>query len=48
MIDRRDAQERDAILRLGLEVRVEETLMRTPEIAANLARSVLELAGARF
>ena len=24
------------------------TLMRTPEIAANLARSVLELAGARF
>jgi hypothetical protein len=32
---------------LGLEVRVEETLMRTPEIAANLARTVLELAGRR-
>lgn len=47
VIDRRDAHERDAISRLGLEVRVEETLMRTPEIAANLARSVLELAGAR-
>jgi len=47
VIDRRDAHERPAIERLGLAVRVEETLMRTPEIAANLARSVLELAGQR-
>ncbi len=47
VIDRRDAHEQPAIERLGLAVRVEETLMRTPEIAATLARSVLELAGQR-
>ena len=47
VIDRRDAHERDAVERLGFEVRVEETLMRTPEIAASLARSVLALAGRR-
>jgi len=28
-------------------VRAEQTLMRTPEIAASLAKTVLELAGAR-
>ncbi|MEX2206649.1 MAG: 2-phospho-L-lactate transferase [Myxococcota bacterium] len=47
VIDRRDAHERAAVERLGFEVRVEETLMRTPEIAAKLANSVLELAGRR-
>jgi LPPG:FO 2-phospho-L-lactate transferase len=47
VIDRRDAHERAAIEKLGFEVRVEETLMRTPEIAADLARAVLSLAGAR-
>ncbi len=47
VIDRRDAHEREAIERLGFAVRVEETLMKTPEIAANLAASVLALAGQR-
>jgi LPPG:FO 2-phospho-L-lactate transferase len=47
VIDQRDAHERAAVERHGLEVRIEETLMRTPEIAANLARTVLALAGAR-
>jgi LPPG:FO 2-phospho-L-lactate transferase len=47
VIDRRDEHEREAVAGLGLEVRVEETLMRTPEIAANLAKSVLALAGHR-
>jgi LPPG:FO 2-phospho-L-lactate transferase len=47
VIDRRDAHEREAVAKLGLEVRVEETLMRTPEIAANLAQTVLALAGRR-
>jgi len=46
VIDQRDAREREAVERTGLEVRVEETLMRTPEIAANLARTVLAFAGA--
>jgi len=45
VIDRRDAELAPAIKALGLRVRVEETLMRTPEIAAALAKSVLELAG---
>jgi len=47
VIDRRDAHERAAIERLGFAVKVEETLMRTPKIAASLAQSVLALAGAR-
>lgn len=47
VIDRRDAHEQAAIEKLGFAVRVEETLMRTPEIAANLARTVLALADAR-
>jgi len=47
VIDRRDAGLAREIESLGLHVRVEETLMRTPEIAAALAKSVLELAGAR-
>ncbi len=47
VIDVRDEKERAAIERLGLEVRVEESLMKTPEIAANLARVALALAGAR-
>jgi len=47
VIDRRDAHDQASVERLGLTVRVEETLMRTPEIAAQLARTVLALAGAR-
>ncbi|HXX49223.1 MAG TPA: 2-phospho-L-lactate transferase [Myxococcota bacterium] len=47
VIDRRDAGLAREIEALGLRVRAEETLMRTPEIAAGLARAVLELAGAR-
>ncbi|HTO56041.1 MAG TPA: 2-phospho-L-lactate transferase [Myxococcota bacterium] len=46
VIDRRDAALRSEIESLGLSVRVEETLMRTPEIAAELAASVLALARA--
>ncbi|HTO08384.1 MAG TPA: 2-phospho-L-lactate transferase [Myxococcota bacterium] len=45
VIDRRDAALAREIESLGLAVRVEETLMRTPEIAAELARAVLALAG---
>jgi LPPG:FO 2-phospho-L-lactate transferase len=45
VIDRRDTGLAREIESLGLRVRVEETLMRTPEIAAALAKSVLELAG---
>jgi len=45
VIDNRDAGLAREIEALGLAVRVEETLMRTPEIAAALAKSVLELAG---
>jgi len=44
VIDRRDAALADDVRALGLRVAVEETLMRTPEIAAELAKSVLELA----
>jgi LPPG:FO 2-phospho-L-lactate transferase len=47
VIDRRDAALAREIESLGLSVRVEETLMRTSEIAAALAKSVLQLAGAR-
>jgi LPPG:FO 2-phospho-L-lactate transferase len=46
VIDKRDAGLAREIEALGLAVRIEETLMRTPEIAAALAKSVLELAGA--
>jgi LPPG:FO 2-phospho-L-lactate transferase len=46
VIDRRDAALAAPIEALGLRVRVEETLMRTPEIAAALAKSALELARA--
>jgi LPPG:FO 2-phospho-L-lactate transferase len=45
VIDRRDAALARDVESLGLAVRVEETLMRTPEIAAELARAVLALAG---
>ena len=47
VIDRRDAALAGEIEALGLAVRAEQTLMRTPEIAASLAKTVLELAGAR-
>jgi LPPG:FO 2-phospho-L-lactate transferase len=47
VIDHQDARLRTEIESLGLAVRVEETLMKTPEIAASLARAALELAGAR-
>jgi LPPG:FO 2-phospho-L-lactate transferase len=47
VIDRRDAALAPAIESLGLRVRVEETLMRTPEIAAALAKSALALAAER-
>jgi LPPG:FO 2-phospho-L-lactate transferase len=46
VIDQRDAALARDIEGLGLAVRVEETLMKTPEIAADLARSVLALAKA--
>jgi LPPG:FO 2-phospho-L-lactate transferase len=46
VIDQRDAALARDIEGLGLAVRVEETLMKTPEIAAELARSVLALAQA--
>jgi LPPG:FO 2-phospho-L-lactate transferase len=47
VLDQRDAADRASVEALGFEVRVTETLMKTPEIAAALARTVLELAGAR-
>jgi LPPG:FO 2-phospho-L-lactate transferase len=47
VLDQRDAADRAAVEALGLEVRVTETLMKTPEIAAALARTALELAGTR-
>jgi LPPG:FO 2-phospho-L-lactate transferase len=47
VIDKRDSGLAREIESLGLAVRAEETLMRTPEIAAALARTVLELAGGR-
>jgi LPPG:FO 2-phospho-L-lactate transferase len=45
VIDKQDAALAPEIESLGLRVRIEETLMRTPEIAAALAKTVLELAG---
>jgi LPPG:FO 2-phospho-L-lactate transferase len=45
VIDQRDAPLAREIESLGYRVRVEETLMKTPEIAAALAKAVLELAG---
>ncbi len=44
VIDKRDAGQREDVEGLGLRCAVEETLMRTPEIAAALARRTLELA----
>ena len=44
VIDRQDEALAPRLRALGLAVRVEETLMRTPEIAAALAKNVLELA----
>jgi LPPG:FO 2-phospho-L-lactate transferase len=46
-IDREDAALAPAIRELGLEVRVEQTLMRDSAIAAELARAALALAGTR-
>jgi LPPG:FO 2-phospho-L-lactate transferase len=46
VIDREDAALAPAIEALGLEVRVEQTLMRDSAVAARLARAALELAGA--
>ncbi|MFQ5697836.1 MAG: 2-phospho-L-lactate transferase [Myxococcota bacterium] len=43
VIDRVDEAEAARIRALGLEPRIEETLMRTPQIAARLARAALEL-----
>ena len=44
VIDRRDAGLRERIEAMGLACEVTETLMRTPEIAADLARRTLALA----
>jgi len=45
VLDRRDAAQAGDVEALGLKTRVVDTLMRTPEIAASLARTALELAG---
>ncbi len=45
VIDRQDRALAGAIESLGLEVRVEETLMKSPKIARKLAEAALELAG---
>ncbi len=45
VIDQRDSGLAPKIESLGYRVRVEETLMKTAEIAAALAKAVLELAG---
>jgi LPPG:FO 2-phospho-L-lactate transferase len=47
VIDRADARLAPAIRALGMAVRIEPTLMRDAQIAADLARAALELAGAR-
>lgn len=43
VIDRVDAADAARIRALGLEPRIEETLMRTPQISARLAEAALEL-----
>jgi LPPG:FO 2-phospho-L-lactate transferase len=43
VIDDVDAAAADAIATTGVGVRVTDTIMRTPEVAADLARTVLEL-----
>ncbi len=45
VIDRKDREQADEIESLGLSVRVEETLMKSPKIARKLAEAALELAG---
>lgn len=45
VIDDTDADLAAAIRELGVEVAVTDTVMRTPEVAAQLASTVLELAG---
>jgi LPPG:FO 2-phospho-L-lactate transferase len=45
VIDRVDAALAPEIEALGLSVRVEDTLMRSPEVAAQIARAALDLAG---
>ena len=47
VIDREDAALAAPIEALGLAVRVEQTLMRDPSVATQLARAALALAGAR-
>jgi LPPG:FO 2-phospho-L-lactate transferase len=47
VIDRVDAALAPVIESLGMRVRVEQTLMRRPEVAAELARAALELSGFR-
>jgi len=44
VIDRRDANQADDVIALGLRCRVTETLMRDDDVAAQLARNSLELA----
>jgi LPPG:FO 2-phospho-L-lactate transferase len=46
VLDRRDADQREDVERLGIRCGVEETLMRTPKVAEALARSALELVAA--
>ena len=44
VIDEADAAHADAIARTGVAVRVTDTIMRTPEVSAALARTALDLA----
>ena len=46
VIDEADAAHADAIARTGVAVRVTDTIMRTPEVSAALARTALDLAAA--
>ncbi len=45
VIDREDREQAEEIESLGLSVRVEETLMKSPKIARKLAEAALDLAG---